>query len=123
MRAGAGTGGGLHGQQHPGTAGLRGVEGVGTVGVGRQPQGVIGGLGWMNGGAGVDGAQQSQPGPRKTSPSLLPTPRCRHRRKLSPSDARQLIQGLGSIGGIGPRPPGKMGLRFDVILSRLQGEV
>ena len=30
-------------------------------------------------------------------------------------------QGLGSMGGM--RPPGKTGLSFDVILSRLQGEV
>lgn len=30
-------------------------------------------------------------------------------------------QGLGGMGGV--RPPGKTGLSFDVILSRLQGEL
>ena len=35
-------------------------------------------------------------------------------------------QGLGGMGGIGSgsvRPPGKSGLTFDLILSRLQGEL
>jgi hypothetical protein len=32
-------------------------------------------------------------------------------------------QGLGGMGGGGVRPPGKSGLTFDHILSRLQGEL
>ncbi|KAH9478105.1 hypothetical protein JR316_0010343 [Psilocybe cubensis] len=95
--------GGLGGQAH----GLGGPMGLGAMG--GQPQGVMGGLG-VNGGqtgpGGGQGAQnfpfgQGQPGARRP----------------------QLAQGLGSMGGIGLRPPGKTGLSFDVILSRLQGEV
>ncbi|PPQ84096.1 hypothetical protein CVT25_002177 [Psilocybe cyanescens] len=129
-----GAGGGLHGQQHPGIAGL---GGVGGMGVGGHPQGVVGGLGGLNGvggvnglgggGAGVNGAQQQQQ--QSQGQQNFPFSTAAHSQSQAQSQAQnqqrrpQLAQGLGSMGGIGLRPPGKTGLTFDVILSRLQGEV
>ncbi|PPQ82755.1 hypothetical protein CVT25_009226 [Psilocybe cyanescens] len=52
MHGGAGTDGGQHGQHHLDIVGLGGVRGIA---MGGQLQGVIGGLGGMNGGGGVNG--------------------------------------------------------------------
>ena len=58
------------------------------------------------------GVTQGQPGSAGVNTS--PYPQFQRRAQLAQ-------QGLGGMGGM--RPPGKTGLSFDVILSRLQGEL
>ncbi|PPQ91248.1 hypothetical protein CVT25_006387 [Psilocybe cyanescens] len=94
MHSVSGTDRGLHVQQRLGIAGL---GGVGGIGVGRQPPGVIVGLGGMNGG------RKPKSSPSYTVPNL------------PKASAAWVVSGCG--------PLGKTGLMFGVILSRLQGEV
>ncbi|PPQ79583.1 hypothetical protein CVT25_003465 [Psilocybe cyanescens] len=62
------------------------------------------------------------PGPAKLPPSPPPTLKRKRKHQAQSQQRRpQLAQGLGRMNGIRLRPPGKMGLAFDVILSGLQG--
>jgi len=62
----------------------------------------------------TSGVTQGQPGSAGVAASPYPPFSVQRRAQLAQ-------QGLGGMGGM--RPPGKTGLSFDVILSRLQGEL
>ena len=64
--------------------------------------------------SGINAASQGQPGSAGPGPGPYPPFSVQRRAQLAQ-------QGLGGMGGM--RPPGKTGLSFDVILSRLQGEL
>ncbi|PPQ87158.1 hypothetical protein CVT25_000148, partial [Psilocybe cyanescens] len=99
MHAGSGTGEGLHGRQQPYITGLGSVGGVSTV-RNNNPN------------------RRASNFPFATRP--LPSASSSPVPVTAPPAARP---GPRNMGGIGLRPPGKTGLTFDVILSRLQGEV